>query len=134
MCDRATRPRCRFHAKGRPATQFCGRGHNILITGRNKNDGQCLECCRENHIRSRYGISPEGYNQLFQNQQGKCAICQKHQSEIKRKFFVDHCHETGKVRGLLCSSCNLRLSGIEDIEYSWRAKEYLEIFNEKIAP
>jgi hypothetical protein len=60
----------------------------------------------------RYGISTEDYNLLLQNQNGKCSICGNDEiaihkiSKQKQKLAVDHCHETGKVRGLLCQDCN----------------------------
>ncbi|HEX4851715.1 MAG TPA: endonuclease VII domain-containing protein, partial [Puia sp.] len=70
----------------------------------------CKTCSRvamrENQLRTLYGVTPEKYNELFEFQRGRCAICGKHQSELKRKLFVDHNHETGKVRGLLCFKCN----------------------------
>lgn len=53
-----------------------------------------------------YGITIIEYNKLFIKQEGMCAICEKHQKDIKRRLCVDHCHKTGKVRGLLCGRCN----------------------------
>jgi hypothetical protein len=54
----------------------------------------------------RYGITVEVYNQLFIAQKGKCAVCDTHQSVLKRKLDVDHDHKTTEVRGLLCNYCN----------------------------
>lgn len=51
----------------------------------------------------------EDYNKMFQEQQGCCAICGRHQSEMKRPLNVDHNHLTGIVRKLLCVSCNVGL-------------------------
>lgn len=53
-----------------------------------------------------YGISLDDYNELFNLQDGKCKICEMHQSKLKRNLHVDHNHETGEVRGLLCQPCN----------------------------
>lgn len=53
-----------------------------------------------------YGLGTVGYNRLFGIQDGRCAICRKHQSELKRRLDIDHDHKTGKVRGLLCNYCN----------------------------
>lgn len=65
----------------------------------------------------RYGLNLEDYNSLFIKQKGKCAICGKHQSELKRSLAVDHCHKTGRVRGLLCRNCNTAIGMLnEDIE------------------
>lgn len=61
-----------------------------------------------------YGISIFEYNVIFEEQSGCCAICKTHQSELKTKLVVDHCHETNEVRGLLCSRCNLALGIFKD--------------------
>ena len=72
----------------------------------------------ENNKRSklleRYGIDLDAYNAMFTEQQGCCAICNAHQSSLKRSLAVDHCHETGKVRGLLCTNCNVGLGNFKD--------------------
>ena len=54
----------------------------------------------------------ELYNQFMEDQGGKCAICQKLPGE-KRRFHMDHDHETLEVRGLLCFSCNSKLGFVE---------------------
>jgi hypothetical protein len=59
-------------------------------------------------------LSVEGYNQMFLGQEGRCAICERHQSDCKKALAVDHCHTTGKVRGLLCNSCNAGLGFLKD--------------------
>ncbi len=61
---------------------------------------------RERAMKYLYGLNAVEYNRLFAIQSGRCAICGKHQSELKRRLDVDHDHETGKVRGLLCNYCN----------------------------
>jgi hypothetical protein len=53
-----------------------------------------------------YGLKVAEYNRLFSIQNGRCAICGKHQSELKRRLDVDHDHHTDEVRGLLCNCCN----------------------------
>jgi hypothetical protein len=74
----------------------------------------------------RYGITLETYNVLFAKQEGKCAICERHQSECKRAFAVDHDHDTGEVRGLLCSNCNTALGLLKDSpEITEKATQYL---------
>lgn len=54
------------------------------------------------------------YDELFIKQKGCCAICETHQMDLKRSLAVDHCHETGKVRGLLCGECNKALGMFDD--------------------
>lgn len=61
-----------------------------------------------------YGITVEDYKIMFNDQNGCCAICKRHQSELKRKLHVDHCHITNKVRGLLCQRCNTVLGHADD--------------------
>lgn len=55
---------------------------------------------------TKYGLLGNEYNDMFIKQKGRCAICNTHQVFLKRSLSVDHCHTTGKVRGLLCGSCN----------------------------
>ena len=62
----------------------------------------------------KYGILPEDYDQMYIEQEGKCAVCGTHQSSMKKKLVVDHCHKTGKVRGLLCNHCNSLLGFSRD--------------------
>jgi len=62
----------------------------------------------------RYGITVNDYNEMFEKQQGCCAICNTHQSALKRSLAIDHCHKTDKVRGLLCTSCNVGLGHFKD--------------------
>ena len=61
----------------------------------------------------KYGITQELFDNALANQQYSCAICtQKFSDNIR--VFVDHCHETGKVRGLLCFHCNTGLGHFKD--------------------
>ena len=68
---------------------------------------------RRNNLWYKYGVSIEQYNNMFKTQQGCCAICGIHQTQLKRSLFVDHNHITGKVRSLLCSACNFSLGHYE---------------------
>lgn len=82
---------------------------------------------RNNWLRTKYGINNDIYNQMFADQEGKCKICSKHQSEEKVALAVDHCHETGKIRGLLCDVCNRGIGYFkEDIESLQNAIDYLK--------
>ena len=71
---------------------------------------------RRINIFNKYGITEKEYNTMLELQNGKCAICGS--KEIKRKgakyFNIDHCHSTGKVRGLLCHDCNIILGKLND--------------------
>ena len=61
-----------------------------------------------------YNITLDQYNVLFNKQNGCCAICGIHQNNLKRKLHVDHNHESGEIRGLLCINCNLALGHVND--------------------
>ena len=72
-------------------------------------------------LKNIYGITVDDYYKMLENQGGGCAICgTRVPSQRARKyaktemFFVDHCHSTGKVRGLLCSRCNRGLGYFDD--------------------
>jgi hypothetical protein len=54
-------------------------------------------------LKKTYGITHEDYTEMFCEQEGRCKICRRHQEEFTKRLFVDHCHETGVVRGLLCA-------------------------------
>lgn len=78
-------------------------------------------------LKREFGITLEQYNEMFQNQQGKCKICLIHQSKLSKALAVDHCHSTKKVRGLLCSTCNIGIGCLGDsVENINRALEYLK--------
>ena len=84
---------------------------------------------RDQHYKNRYGISLTDYNELKISQKFSCAICGKHeQLTIRQRLVVDHCHSTGKVRGLLCDNCNHGLGKFKDNkEYLLNAIEYLGV-------
>lgn len=63
-----------------------------------------------------YGIGLDEYNTMFTVQQGKCAICsgEPPKNQHKKRLNIDHCHATGKVRGLLCDACNRAIGLLKD--------------------
>lgn len=65
-------------------------------------------------LMSRYGISADGYQQMLEQQGGQCAICKTDGLAGSRRLYVDHCHQTGVVRGLLCQKCNSGLGFFRD--------------------
>jgi hypothetical protein len=78
-------------------------------------------------LRRKFGMTAAEYEQMFNAQNGVCAICGEPPRKIR--LHVDHDHKTGKVRGLLCFFCNSRLAHIEDIEWRSLAEKYLEAAN-----
>lgn len=72
---------------------------------------------RKADLKRFYGITPEQYEELNTKQCGKCAICgstESNNSRVSKRLFVDHCHTTGAIRGLLCSNCNHALGQFKD--------------------
>lgn len=65
-------------------------------------------------LQKTYNITLDRYNEMYSQQEGKCAICSRHSDEFVKGLCVDHCHVTGKVRGLLCGSCNTALGSFTD--------------------
>lgn len=83
------------------------------------------------HRLKRHNLAFEDYLDLYERQQAKCAICGgtdpgSTHGRKRRYFSVDHCHTTGKVRGLLCDKCNLGLGAFADKpERLYSAAQYL---------
>jgi uncharacterized protein with PIN domain len=78
----------------------------------------------------KYGITQADYDRMLANQGGRCALCGVRQDELQTGRYrtylhVDHCHETGKVRGLVCPDCNLQLGRVS-AEWMRAALTYLE--------
>lgn len=70
-----------------------------------------------------YGITYQDKLDMFKNQNGLCEICKKEMS-MPNKCSVDHDHQTGKIRGLLCPKCNTGLGYIESTNFLKLALEY----------
>ena len=84
----------------------------------------------DGQLRRNYGITLEEYNSRVVKQKGVCAICKK-STISKRRLAVDHCHTTGKVRGLLCSGCNTALGQVRDDTTTLRAMiAYLQTYQD----
>lgn len=94
---------------------------------------RCKDCRKEwyqPYVLQKYGLTYEEYVEILAKQGGTCAVCKQPERELGRggalkAMSVDHCHKTGRVRGLLCSHCNKRLGVLEDSEWLENALEYL---------
>ncbi len=98
---------------------------NVILTDSNWHPGNknlkypkfiCKRCnnistliCKRHSRGVDKNFMSEDYNKLFEQQQGKCAICGKHQTLLKAILNADHDHKTGEVRGLLCIKCNVKM-------------------------
>lgn len=84
---------------------------------------------RDYFLKRKFGIGIDEYNKMLKKQNNSCAICKSTTTQDRRtnNFPVDHCHKTGKVRGLLCNHCNRALGMFKDnIESLKSAISYLE--------
>lgn len=117
-------PRCdaAFQRSAKSKNPYCPSCYNQYRKNRYANGVGVLapEQARDAHLQRSYGITAEQYKEMFVVQDGKCAICHMEETRIDPRtkrvkyLHVDHCHETGKVRGLLCSGCNLALGAIKE--------------------
>lgn len=89
---------------GRKRHNEANRRYKLTEKGQKANRGHNLEW--------KYGLSLEGYDKMFARQNGCCAICGRHQFEFNRHLDIDHNHKTGKIRGLLCNTCNMALGAL----------------------
>lgn len=116
--------------------QWCEKCQSI--TKRGKPNNQCMSCKkayqkeklykseawknykRKSKLKLEFGISVERYDEMLSEQESKCANpgCRRDnpgRANIK-SFAIDHCHKTGKIRGLLCFQCNVALGHLNDSE------------------
>jgi len=81
----------------------------------------------KHHYKKQYGITVEERDALLASQGGTCRTCPKVEDGWSRGWAVDHCHTTGKVRGVLCKHCNLALGHArDDAALLRRLADYLE--------
>jgi hypothetical protein len=98
---------------------YCLECHNLVVRENvQKNHGST----RNYHLRERYGVTEAQVEEMVREQGGVCAICLERPAE-----HVDHDHETGEVRGVLCFTCNVGLGNFRDRpDLLDRAVHYLE--------
>lgn len=90
------------------------------------------DAIRDKRYQKEYGITLEDFEAMRAAQGGVCACCGDEEKSIHRKgaainLHVDHCHDTGKVRGLLCTRCNIGIGFLmNDVEIMLKAAIYIE--------
>jgi hypothetical protein len=142
-CDCGTEKFINAYDAARGRTKSCGcnhfrkgKDHPSYKHGKSIAKGQeYIDYKHGKRIERQFGITAEGYQNMLDAQNGVCAICKKPETATRLgttiKMPVDHCHKTGKVRGLLCDSCNKGLGQfLDDPDALRSAADYLEKFKE----
>lgn len=99
-------PKCKACKNGMASRFYTDNKEVILARQRDQRAGQGH---RRRHL---FGLTPEDVKALIAAQDGCCAICRT--PLPFEKFCVDHCHTTGKIRGMLCNGCNVGLGMFRD--------------------
>ena len=123
----------KFHKNPRAQCMACTRSDNNARSHKldpEKREAHRLRA-RKHALMKNYGLTYEAFHEMFEKQNGECAICTHpvHPTHEDRyqTGCVDHCHETGKVRGVLCWDCNVGLGKFhDDISKMRKAILYLE--------
>lgn len=124
QCVKDGKKDCRKCNKRKPLSDF-------HTDNRMKSSGYvtsyCKECERRYRIEKVYGMPYEQYVTMLKKQNYSCLICEQKHDETSVALAVDHNHNTGEVRGLLCRTCNAAIGALGDnVEGLQRAIEYLE--------
>lgn len=108
--------RCRTCRSWLPKTDF-----TLDRSRRSLRQSACRDCMTLVSAASRYGIARPVLERMHEEQRGECAICKR----SSRRLVLDHCHASGRVRGLLCDRCNVGLGHIERTGFVEDARRYL---------
>jgi hypothetical protein len=137
------KPRDSYYTSGGYPQSYCKPCQNAFAKEwRDKNKSHMKEYKRKKwaetpnrkktdaHLRFRYGITIDAYEEKHDAQYAMCAICQE--PENGKRLGVDHCHDTGKVRALLCDRCNTLIGRVKDSSAILRnAATYLDFWTAK---
>mgnify|MGYP001496370973 CR=1 FL=1 len=92
-----------------------------------KNNDEWRNRKKNTQLIKEYGITLDDYNNLLEKQNYKCAICGRNFKDAIKGLYIDHNHETGKIRGLLCLQCNSAIGMLnENINTLTKAISYLK--------
>lgn len=119
VCTHCNEPFSSWSGTKQYCSKSCGNKHRAIAR---KEKGVCMECgkpspstsfcrpcMRHRHLMKKYKMSLDDYNMMLAAQEGLCLVCGKKDDIL----CVDHDHETGRVRGLLCNTCNVVLGFLE---------------------
>lgn len=125
-CWNSYRRAYRKRMKTRPSAK-CARCGKIRTEADLQHPSYCQPCQRIYYREVTHGVTQEMFDAMLASQDSRCAICRRKQPH-GRALHIDHCHETGRVRGLLCEQCNMGLGHFQDdVAALRRAAEYLEL-------
>jgi len=100
------------------------------IKNKDEKRNKCRSCESWRKRKNRYGLEKKEILDLVKDQNNRCLICNN--DFLNREFHIDHCHTSGKIRGLLCGNCNTGIGLLnDDIQILNKAIEYLENFKKK---
>ena len=115
-----------YYQRNKDNPEFIRKKRAYAKAWRKKNKEHKAAYAREHALKSKYGMTLEDYDQLLEEQGGGCAVCGATKSLGRDTLNVDHCHTTGKIRGILCSECNMALGLLgDDPERIRKLEEYL---------
>lgn len=128
---------CEAPFKGRPdrLSRFCSRSCATASRNEMRGSGLTTTEVHRRYFREKfYGLTHEDFTELWDEQNGLCAICEfpmVNGGNTRNSCHIDHCHDTGQVRGVLCHSCNMGLGKFYDNpELLNRAAKYIGDFLE----
>ena len=115
------------HRPGKPVSQCMTCKNEYNKKHRIENRDARLKSEHKSRLKRSYGITPEEYDAMYFSQGRVCKICKTDKPGGRTKlFFIDHCHKTQKIRGLLCMRCNTGLGlFMDNPEFLGQAIKYL---------
>lgn len=117
----AKKPVDAFHRNGqRGRHSWCKDCYNAWARD-HRNRKISPEARVRNNLWSRYRLRPEDVEAMLADQNGLCALC----GNEPTRPVIDHNHETGEARGVICHGCNIKLPAVEDSEFLAAALRYL---------
>jgi len=117
---------CVLCSPARSAKYYAG-NQTLFSDNRKKRRRGDPELYRNWNLKHKYGLTPEDFSRMVALQNDRCAICGTDKPGRWGRWVVDHCHNTGEVRGLLCDQCNILLGNAKDNPAILRvAADYLE--------
>lgn len=123
-CDRERKLESNARVKARDPEAWRERRRGYVRAYRERHPDRVAESERKRNLRLKFGITVEEYNALLEKQGGVCGICED--PPTVKALAVDHHHDTGVIRGLLCSNCNTALGLMkDDLDRLERAVNYL---------